>query len=130
MKKKFRAVKAVGILLIVSAVFTLLSFIVMLLWNNVLAAVVHVGVVTFWQAAGLLLLSKILFGFGGKPFRKHHNPAEHAWRKQMISKWQNMSPEERKNFKEEFRQRCRGGWYGNRGWKDEFNRHEEKTEEV
>lgn len=118
-----------GILLIVSVVFTLLSFIVMLLWNNVLASVVHVGLLTFWKAAGLLLLSKILFGFGGKPWR-HRDPREHAWRKQMISKWQNMTLEERKKFKEEFRNRCRGGWHGRPGWQDGFERQDEKKEEA
>ena len=41
---------------------TALSAAVMLLWNNILVSVVHVGAITFWQAAGILLLSKILFG--------------------------------------------------------------------
>ena len=127
MKKRFSPVKAVGILVVVFAVFTLFSWVVMLLWNNVLAAVVHVGLVTFWQAAGILLLSKILFGFGGKSFRKHHDARAMAWRQEMMGKWQNMTPEERKKFKEEFKQRCRGGWYGNRDWHGDPGRQEEKT---
>src|SRR5947209_6252570 len=36
--------------------------IVMLLWNSILPAVLHAGMITFWQAAGLLLLARILFG--------------------------------------------------------------------
>jgi len=126
--KKFRILKGLGILLIVSVVFTALSFIVMLLWNNVLATVVTVGLLTFWKAAGILLLSKILFGFGGKPFRKNHDPREHAWRREMLGKWQNMSPEERKKFKEEFRNRCGGGWRGGRGWQNDFRKAEEQQQ--
>ncbi len=116
--------------MIVSAVFSLLSYVVMLLWNNVLVAVTHVGLVTFWQAAGILLLSKILFGFGGRSFKKHRSPQEHAWRTEMIGKWQNMTPEERKKFKEEFRNRCGGGWRGNRGWDRDFGKQEEKQGEA
>lgn len=128
--KKFRILKVLGILVIVSVVFSVLSYIVMLLWNNVLATVVSVGLLTFWKAAGILLLSKILFGLGGKSFRKNHDPRAHAWRKEMIGKWQNMTPEERKKFKEEFRQRCHGGWRGGSAWgREDFSRQEERTEE-
>jgi len=118
-------------LVIVSVVFTVLSYIVMLLWNNVLATVVSVGLLTFWKAAGILLLSKILFGFGPKgPFGRHrHNPEAFAMRKEMMSKWQNMTPEERKKFKEEFRQRCGGGWRGGAAWKEDFRRTEPQQED-
>ena len=112
--KRFRIVKVLGILLIVCVVFGLLSFVVMQLWNNVLATVVHVGLVTFWQAAGILLLSKILFGFGGKGWkgRHHDNPQAHEWRQKMMGKWKDMTPEERKKFRQNFRDRCRSGWRG------------------
>jgi len=113
--KRFRIVKVLGILLIICVVFSVLSFVVMQLWNNVLAVVLHIGLVTFWQAAGILLLSKILFGFGGKGRgwgRHHHNPEAHEWRKKMIGKWKDMTPEERQKFKQDFRSRCRSGWRG------------------
>jgi Ca2+/H+ antiporter, TMEM165/GDT1 family len=40
----------------------LLAFIVYSLWNGVLVDVVAVKTITYWQALGLLVLSKILFG--------------------------------------------------------------------
>ena len=46
------------------------STVVMLLWNGILPAVLHVGMITFWQAAGLLLLARILFG--GFKGRRHY----------------------------------------------------------
>ncbi len=82
---------------------------VMLLWNAILPEVTGVKILTYWQALGLLVLSRILFGgwrgnkhggqIGHRPdFRKH---AE--WRE----KWRNMSTEERIKFKQEWRERCR-----------------------
>jgi Ca2+/H+ antiporter, TMEM165/GDT1 family len=82
------------------------SSIVMLLWNNVLTSVLHLSAISFWQALGILVLSKILFsGFGrGGGYRGHF------WRRGMMQrKWESMTPEEREQFKENLRNRC-GGW--------------------
>jgi hypothetical protein len=38
------------------------SGVVMLLWNGILPAVLHVGTITILQAAGILLLARMLFG--------------------------------------------------------------------
>ena len=38
------------------------SFIVQWLWNSVLTNVLSVNTITFWQAFGVLILAKILFG--------------------------------------------------------------------
>ena len=77
--------------------------IVMLLWNNVLAPVVHISAITFWQALGILVLSKILFGGfrgGGWGYRRSY------WRQRMMQKWDSMTPEEREKLKTELRNRC------------------------
>ena len=85
-----------------------LSFIIMALWNNVLVAVLHVSVINFWQALGLFALSKILFGgFPGKPGWGRHNFRRHEM-EEMRNKWFNLSPEEKKNFKQNWRNRCGG----------------------
>jgi Ca2+/H+ antiporter, TMEM165/GDT1 family len=80
----------------------LLGWFVMLLWNAILPNVVTgVSVLTYWQAMGLLVLSKLLFsGFPGKP-RPHAGSPMH-WR----DKWRNMSEEERQQFKAKWRERC------------------------
>ena len=62
MNRRFSGKKFVGIIIMVLLGITVFSGAVMLLWNNVLAAVVAVKLITFWQALGLLALSKILFG--------------------------------------------------------------------
>ena len=68
---------------------------VMFLWNHILPGVLHVGAITIWQAAGILLLCKILFsGFKGRH--------AHRWqgKKQMFGQWQNMTDEEKQLFRE------------------------------
>jgi hypothetical protein len=82
----------------------LFSYVVMSLWNSILPGVIHVSAITFWQAAGILLLSKILFGGlpGGWGRRQR-------WRGKMAEKWQNMTPEEREKFQQHWKDRC-GHW--------------------
>ncbi len=107
--KRFGFFKVLGILVLVCAAVALFGFIVMSLWNGILVGVLHVGVIDFWQALGILILSKILFGgFHGKRggWRGRGGP----WRKEMMQKWSTMTPEERQKFKQEFRSRCRGDW--------------------
>jgi hypothetical protein len=77
MKKRWVAKIPLVIAVAATAVFAF-SGLVMLLWNGIIHTVLNVGVITFWQAAGILLLSKILFGgfrgrrsFGGWHHRRH-----------------------------------------------------------
>ena len=83
-----------------------MGFIVMNLWNHVLVDIVHVSPVSFWQALGLFILSKILFsGFrgGGGRWGRHYE-----WRQKMNQKLANMTPEEKEKFKNDWRARCMG----------------------
>jgi hypothetical protein len=67
-------------------------FVVMLLWNALMPAIFGLPYITYLQAAGLLILAKLLFGGHGKcghAHWKYHN---------MREKWYKMSPEDRKKF--------------------------------
>lgn len=82
---------------------TLASAVVMWLWNAILPDVTGVKPLNFWQAAGLLLLSKILFsGFGGKHRKSRGKPSRGKWKQQ----WMDMSPEERRETKARWKERC------------------------
>lgn len=91
------------ILCALAAVF-LFSAVVMLLWNATLPDVMPVRALSYWQAMGILVLSKILFsGFGGpRGHRKFRGAAD------LREKYRNMSEEERQRFKSEWKERCRG----------------------
>ena len=88
----------------------LISYIVMLLWNNLLPDILHVSAITYWQAMGILVLSKILFGFGGHGGGRGGAP----WMRHKMERFKNMSPEEQERFREEMRSRC-GKWGRHRG---------------
>lgn len=102
MNKKFWIKKIVGFSLLAIAGIALLTWVVMLLWNGVLAEVVPVSTVTYWQALGLLVLSKILFG----GFRGKGGDYKKRWKEKMETKLEGLSPEEREKIKEEWRNRC------------------------
>ena len=77
--------------------------IVMLLWNALIPGIFHLQEIGFWQALGLLVLTKILFsGFRGGP--KSHGA---KWRMDSLKeKWTTMTPEEREKFSQEWGRRC------------------------
>jgi hypothetical protein len=104
-KKSSRPTRVLLFILLGIAAVLIFSSIVMLLWNNILAEVVNVSTITFGQALGILVLSKILFGGwrGGWGGERHH------WKNRMQEKWAAMSPEEREKFKEQWQKRC-GPW--------------------
>ena len=83
------------------AAAAVLGFVVMSLWNWLVPALFGGHTVGYWQAVGLLILSKILFG----GFRRPGGGS--GWRRRMAERWEHMSPEEREKFREGMR-----GWCG------------------
>lgn len=74
--------------------------IVLHLWNWLLPALFGWRQITFWQALGLLLLCRILFG--GLGWR---GSARSNMRRRMEERCQNMTPEERERFRQRMRER-------------------------
>ena len=107
MKRKWilRGLKFVVFAALAAFVF---SFVVMSLWNWLMPALFGWHAISFWQALGLLVLSKILFGgFRGRP-------GPHMfWRRRMMERWAQMTPEEREKFRQGMRGRC--GPFGSPG---------------
>ena len=88
----FRGVKMIAFAALALA---LLGYVVMSLWNAVLPPVTGLHAITFVQALGLLVLSRILFGgLRGWGRRGGH------WRARMQARWQQMTPEERERFRD------------------------------
>jgi Ca2+/H+ antiporter, TMEM165/GDT1 family len=107
--KRSRFPRFILFLLFIFAVLVPLSFIIMALWNNILVAVLHVPVIDFWQALGLFALSRILFGgFPGKPAWAGHHRRRHEM-EEMKNRWFNLSPEEKIQFKQDWKTRFEGG---------------------
>ena len=105
--KRFGFKKVLFLIVCFVGAVLLFGAVVMGLWNAILPAVLGVKAITFLQALGILLLSKILFGgFGGKRWGGHGQ----EWRQKMKEKWTNMTPEEREKFKAEWKNRCGSRW--------------------
>lgn len=100
---KFWFKKTIGFIICGLAIAALIGWVVMSLWNCVLVEVINVKLITFWQALGLFMLGKILFG----GFSKGCCHAGGKWNMDMKNKWQQMSPEEKEKFKQNWRNKCR-----------------------
>src|SRR5499433_1696195 len=82
--------------------------IVLHLWNWLLPPLLGWHAIGFWQALGILVLCRILFG--GLGFGPHRSGIrrrmEERFGQRMAARWANMTEEER----EQFRQQMRGRW--------------------
>lgn len=97
-------------------------FLTMTLWNWLIPDLFHGPVITYWQAFGLLLLGKLLFGWhnhhkgGGGPFRRGRE-----WKEKLKARMEQMTEEEREAFRAKMR-RCgdnmdRGRWGRHSRWR-------------
>ncbi len=101
--KNFWIKRAIFIPIAIIAGVFVFGSVVMLLWNSLLPAILGVSTITFWQAIGILVLSKILFGgFGGR--HGHHRCLGHGhdWHE----KWTQLTPEQKEMMKSGWRGRC------------------------
>jgi hypothetical protein len=123
MKRIFFRGRFIFMPILAAAILTLVSYVVMQLWNALLPAILHVAAITFWQAMGIFILCKILFGFskggrgwggGGAPWMRH----------KMEARFNNMTSEEKERFKQKMSERMCGGFGDHRrggrfsGWED------------
>ncbi|MFA7272682.1 MAG: hypothetical protein WC044_02385 [Crocinitomicaceae bacterium] len=58
----------------ITALAILFGFVLMWLWNALMPEIFGLQAITYWQAVGLFVLSKLLFGgFGGGSGKKHQH---------------------------------------------------------
>jgi hypothetical protein len=64
-------------------------------------AILHLPAISFWQALGLLLLGRLLFGrLGGWGHRMR--------KARFVRGWKNLTPEERERFRQAMKPHCPG----------------------
>lgn len=111
--KKFWILKGIKIAVCIVLAVLLFGFIVMKLWNCLMPDVFGLPVISFIQALGLLLLSKILFsGFrpGGGRCSKGGGWQATFMKKRWEKKLASLSPEEREKIKQSYKKYCGGDW--------------------
>jgi len=89
-------------ILIMLAMLAVFGAVAMLLWNALMPGIFGLPALNYWQAAGILLLARILVGGLG------HGLAQRGGRRgggefgryaiKMRERWMNMSEEERREF--------------------------------
>jgi hypothetical protein len=119
---RFRIAKVIGIIILAIVGVFVFGSIVMLLWNALMPVIFHLPIISFWQALGLLILTKILFGGfrGGGPRAQ--------WKKDKLKEaWKNMTPEQKEKLKSEWGRRCRMPFQSKEPFSTETGSPEDKT---
>ena len=98
--KRYRLGRALRIALVASFAVAVVTWLVMSLWNVLMPNLFALRTISFWQALGLLVLSKILFG----SFRP--SAGGPRWRRRWQERWEQMTPEEREKFQQGMRRPC------------------------
>ena len=79
--------------------------VVLHLWNWLLPPLFGWRMITFWQALGLLVLCRILFGnFGMRG--SHRSNMRERMRERMAERWQHMTPEQRERMRQRWAAAC------------------------
>ena len=99
--KKVLIVLGFGLLAI--GAMGLFAYVTMSLWNWLLPVIFGLPLITFWQAIGLLILRKIIFGGFGRGGRSHGGK---RWKHRMKRRWMSMSPEQRDSYKTSYAHHC------------------------
>jgi hypothetical protein len=102
LKRHVRRIVLLPLILVAFLLFVALGGeVVRQLWNWLLPSLFGLRPITFWQALGVLALSRILFG--GLSL---HGPGRSELRRRMAERWDRMTPEERERFRQGWRGRC------------------------
>jgi hypothetical protein len=104
MRKRLFMLGPIAILLIALITFAG-GEIVLHLWNWLTPALFGWHQISFWQALGLLVLCRILFG-GVSGRGLHRSNFRERMRARWTGRWDRMTPEEREKFRERMRGRC------------------------
>ncbi len=97
--------RGLGIAALMVLAFFIFGYATMYLWNWLMPDLFNLKTIDFYQAIGLVVLSKILLG-------GMHMRGGGGWGQKRFwkAKWESMTPEEREKFKEDFAVRCKSKW--------------------
>ena len=83
---------------------------VMALWNWLMPTLFNLPMITFSQALGLFILTRILTGGFKMTGMGSTSDNKENWddkQRQMYDRWDNLTPEERERKRDEWREKCR-----------------------
>jgi len=74
-----KILKVIAVIILAAGVFLLATYLLMALWNWLMPELFGLPAIGFWQALGIFVMAKILFGFGGGG-KKHQGGSRHKKR--------------------------------------------------
>lgn len=87
-----------GTMLMFIGAIGLFALAIMLLWNWLIPDIFGLGTISYWQAVGLLALSKLLFaGFGDAKYAHGDRKKKH-WHRKFEEKWRKMPRERHEEY--------------------------------
>ncbi|MFZ4544023.1 MAG: hypothetical protein ACOYOA_08240 [Saprospiraceae bacterium] len=97
-----------GSVLLGLSFFVLIGWTTMTLWNILIPTIFGLSSISFWQAIGLLLLSRILFGgfWNGAWKSRHWQQKKDHWKQKMQDRWSTMSEDEKIEWKNRLEKHC------------------------
>lgn len=110
MKRNTWLLRSLKFLVFATLFVAAIGYFTMWLWNSLIPELFHGPALSYWQAVGLLVLSRIFFGGfrGGRPggWSRHRE----AWRRKIAGRLEAMSPEEQEKFRQKMRTSCGPAW--------------------
>ena len=70
-----KVVKVIAMIILAVAFFLLANYVLMRLWNWLMPDLFGLSTITYWQALGIFVIAKLLFGFGGGGGKKGGGPS-------------------------------------------------------
>ncbi len=98
--------KTFKIVVLIVFITAILGTAVMWLWNWLMPDLFNLPAISFTQALGLTILSRILTG-GFRWGVGSSSKEQLAQKMQLWDKWSNMTPEERQKWRDDWRNRCK-----------------------
>jgi hypothetical protein len=110
MDRKFWLLRGLRFLLFATLFVVVIGFVTQALWNWLMPELFHLPTISLPQTYGLLVLSRILFGFkpGGRSAAWARKRKE--WQQRLAGRMENLSPDARENFRQQMRNRCNAAW--------------------
>ena len=69
-----KVIKVLAVIILAAGVFLLATYLLMALWNWLMPDIFGLPPIGFWQALGIFVMAKILFGLGGGGKKNHGGP--------------------------------------------------------
>ncbi len=107
MDRKFWLLRGLRFLLFATLFIVVIGFVTQALWNWLMPDLFHLPPISLPQTYGLLVLSRILFGFkpgGGRAGAWARKRRE--WQQRMAGRMEHLTPEAREKFRQQMRSRC------------------------